>query len=200
MPLTAAQRYLAGTSTTVSSISVQASSEKTMSQLQADITNLLLDRHKISDPASADFQVINQADIVATASSVTNTFTLLLAAIASISLLVGGIGIMNMMLTTVTERTREIGLRKALGARRWDIIQQFLLEALMLTFLSGAIGIVAGWAASWGVTRFADITTHVSPTSVLLAFGVSAAIGIIFGLYPATRAAGLNPIEALRFE
>ena len=144
--------------------------------------------------------MINQADIVATASSVTNTFTLLLAAIASISLLVGGIGIMNMMLTTVTERTREIGLRKALGARRWDIIQQFLLEALMLTFLSGAIGIVAGWAASWGVTRFADITTHVSPTSVLLAFGVSAAIGIIFGLYPATRAAGLNPIEALRFE
>jgi putative ABC transport system permease protein len=123
-----------------------------------------------------------------------------LASIAGISLVVGGIGIMNMMLTTVTERTREIGLRKAIGARRRDISNQFLLEAITLTFLGGFIGIIFGWVASWLISSLSSMTTNVSWSSVLLAFGVSAAIGIVFGYYPARRAASLNPIEALRYE
>ncbi len=120
-----------------------------MTPIQNQVTALLLARHNISDPTQADFTVQNQADIVATASSVTGTFTILLASVAGISLLVGGIGIMNMMLTTVTERTREIGLRKAIGATRTDINTQFLIEAVMLTFLGGAIGVVGGWAAAY---------------------------------------------------
>jgi putative ABC transport system permease protein len=160
----------------------------------------LLSRHNISDATQADFSTLNQADIVATATSVTSTLTLLLGAIAGISLLVGGIGIMNMMLTTVTERTREIGLRKSLGAKRLDINMQFLAEAVTLTFIGGVIGVALGWAASLLVAKFASLATSVTWYSVLLAFGVSAAIGIIFGFYPARRAAKLNPIEALRYE
>src|SRR6185369_15989359 len=118
-------------------------------QVQNDITALLLDTHHISDPTAADFSTLNQADIVATASSVTNTFTILLAAVAGISLIVGGIGIMNMMLTTVTERTREIGLRKAIGAKKKDISIQFLVEAIMLTFIGGVIGVILGSAISF---------------------------------------------------
>ena len=129
-----------------------------------------------------------------------DTFTLFLAAIASISLLVGGIGIMNMMLTTVTERTKEIGLRKAIGAKRRDINLQFLAEAVILTFLGGAIGIILGWLICFAVTSTGIVRTQVSLSSVLLAFGVSAGIGIIFGYYPARRAAMLNPIDALRYE
>jgi len=144
--------------------------------------------------------VLNQQDIVQTASSVTDTMTILLASIAGISLIVGGIGIMNMMLTTVTERTREIGLRKAIGAKKRDISAQFLAEAVMLTFLGGFAGIVLGALAAFLVSRFAGVATKVSLLSIVLAFGVSAAIGIIFGFYPARRAAGLNPIEALRYE
>ena len=125
---------------------------------------------------------------------------MLLAAIAGISLLVGGIGIMNMMLTTVTERTREIGLRKAIGAKRNDISTQFLVESVMLTFIGGAAGVILGWCISLGVSATGLLKTSVSPFSVLLAFGVSAIIGIAFGYYPARRAAGLNPIEALRYE
>jgi ABC-type antimicrobial peptide transport system permease subunit len=125
---------------------------------------------------------------------------MLLAAIAGISLLVGGIGIMNMMLTSVTERTREIGLRKAIGAKTTEINQQFLAEAVMLTFIGGIIGIILGWLISLGVTKFAAINTSVSLSSVLLAFGVSAGIGIVFGYYPARQASKLDPIEALRYE
>jgi putative ABC transport system permease protein len=125
---------------------------------------------------------------------------MLLAAIAGISLIVGGIGIMNMMLTNVTERTREIGLRKAIGAKRNDISNQFLGEAIMLTFIGGGLGIVLGWLISAAVSKFANIATTVSLSSIVLAFGVSAAIGIIFGYYPARRASKLNPIEALRYE
>jgi putative ABC transport system permease protein len=124
----------------------------------------------------------------------------LLASIAGISLVVGGIGIMNMMLTTVTERTREIGLRKAIGADEKDINMQFLTESFLLTFIGGIMGIILGWLVSWGMTQFAGITTQVSLTSILLAFGVSAIIGIVFGYYPARRASKLNPIEALRYE
>jgi putative ABC transport system permease protein len=199
IPLKTAQQYLTG-SQYVSTISVEASSQEAMTQVQNDITDLLLQRHKIKDPANADFSIINQNDIVSTASSITGTFTLLLGAIAGISLLVGGIGIMNMMLTTVTERTREIGLRKAIGAKRADISRQFLIEAIALTGIGGLAGIVLGWGASLIVTATGLVTTQVTLSSVLLAVGVSGAIGIIFGYYPARRAAALNPIEALRYE
>ncbi len=199
VPLTTAQRFLEG-DTYVTQISVQVADAERMSAVQQQITELLLERHRISDPTLADFNVLNQADIVATASSVTNTFTLLLASIAGISLLVGGIGIMNMMLTTVTERTREIGLRKAIGAKKGDVSTQFLAESVMLTFIGGGVGIVLGWFLAWIATKFAGIAAAVTPYSVVLAFGVSAAIGIVFGYYPARRAASLNPIEALRYE
>ena len=199
IPFSSAQRFLTGNEY-LTSISVQASSEEAMQDIQNQISVLLLDRHNISDPQLADFSTLNQADIVATASSITSTFTILLGSVAGISLLVGGIGIMNMMLTTVTERTREIGLRKAIGAKRRDINMQFLSEAVMLTFIGGAVGIFFGWLISFSVSQFGGITTKISLSSVLLAFGVSAAIGIIFGYYPARRAASLNPIEALRYE
>lgn len=199
IPLTTAQKFLTGADY-ITTISVQAVNEKSMTQMQTDITNLLLERHKISDAAQADFSIMNQADVVSSASSVTGTLTLLLGAIAGISLIVGGIGIMNMMLTTVTERTKEIGLRKAIGAKKSDITVQFLSEAVALTFIGGIIGVALGWIVSTGVTRFASINTKISFPAVLIAFGVSAMIGIIFGYYPAWRAARLNPIEALRYE
>ena len=199
IPLTSAQRFLAG-SQYVTTISVQAQSADLMTSIQTQITDLLLARHKITDPAQTDFNVLNQADIVATASSITSTFTILLAAVAGISLLVGGIGIMNMMLTTVTERTREIGLRKAIGARNSDISMQFLVEAVMLTFIGGIIGVMLGISISYIITSLGILTTSVSLSSILLAFGVSALIGIVFGYYPARRAANLSPIDALRFE
>ncbi len=200
IPLTTYQLFLLGDSTHVTSLSISAVDATSMTQVQADITNILLERHKISLAANADFNVLNQADIVSAASSVTGTFTILLAAVAGISLIVGGIGIMNMMLTTVTERTREIGLRKAIGAKRADISIQFLTEAVVLTLIGGAIGVILGWLASYIVTTLGVLQTSISITSVLLAVGVSAAIGIIFGYYPARRASRLNPIEALRYE
>jgi putative ABC transport system permease protein len=199
VPISTAQHFLSGASY-VSTISVEASSADLMSTIQQQITDLLLNRHKIKDAALADFSIMNQTDIVSTMSSVTNTFTMLLASIAGISLIVGGIGIMNMMLTTVTERTREIGLRKAIGATRNDISSQFLTEAVMLTFLGGFIGVIFGWVLSIIVSKFMSMTTKISMSSVLLAFCVSVAIGLIFGYYPARRASKLNPIEALRFE
>lgn len=199
VPLSTAQQYLSG-SNRVSTINVQAIDQSLMTDMQAQITSLLLSRHNISDPTLADFSTLNQADIIASASSITNTLTLLLGSIAGISLIVGGIGIMNMMLTTVTERTREIGLRKAIGAKRHDINFQFLIEAVTLTFIGGFFGIIFGWLASLAVTRFGSINTQITPQSVLLAFGVSGAIGIIFGYYPARRASKLNPIDALRYE
>jgi putative ABC transport system permease protein len=199
IPLSTAQRYFSGDQY-VTTISVAAASSDVTAEVQGEITSLLLDRHHISDPTLADFSTLNQADIVATASSVTGTFTTLLAAVAGISLLVGGIGIMNMMLTTVTERTREIGLRKAIGAKKRDINLQFLIEAVMLTFIGGVVGVVLGWLISFAVTKLGILQAQVSFSSVLLAFGVSAFIGIVFGYYPAKRASDLNPIEALRFE
>jgi len=199
IPLETAQRYFSGNQY-VTSISVSALNSSVTSQVQADITTTILANHHISNPTSADFSTMNQADIIATASSVTGTFTMLLSAIAGISLLVGGIGIMNMMLTSVTERTREIGLRKAIGAKRRDVNTQFLVEAVMLTFIGGIIGVLLGWGVAVGVTYFGILQAQVSISSVLLAFGVSAFIGIVFGYYPAQRASKLNPIEALRYE
>jgi len=199
IPISTAARFLAGNDY-VSTITVQAKDAAGLSEVQQQVTDLLLLRHKISDPLLADFSTVNQADIVATASAVTGTFTILLAAIASISLLVGGIGIMNMMLTTVTERTREIGLRKAIGAKKSDVTKQFLAESIALTFVGGMIGIILGWLIAWLVSALMGISTSVSLSSVMLAFGVSAGIGVVFGYYPAKRAASLNPIEALRYE
>lgn len=199
IPYTTAQRYITG-NRYLSEIDISAIDSSATTQVQSDITNLLLERHKISDPTKADFSTLNQSDIIATASSVTSTFTILLGAVAGISLIVGGIGIMNMMLTTVTERTREIGLRKAIGAKKRDINIQFLIESVVLTFLGGVIGTILGWAISFIVTKLGILQTSVTISSVLLAFGVSAAIGIIFGYYPARRASNLNPIEALRYE
>lgn len=199
IPLATAQRFLTG-NTYVGSINVEGVDSKTLDQLSTDITDLLLQRHKITDSTKADFSIMNQADIVSSMSTITSTLTMLLASIAGISLLVGGIGIMNMMLTTVTERTREIGLRKAIGAQKSDITVQFLAEAVTLTFTGGIIGVALGWLAAYAVYKFAGIATSVSWLSVVLAFGVSAVIGIIFGYYPAWRAAQMNPIEALRYE
>ena len=199
VPVSTAEHYLSGNQY-LSEIDVTASGADTTATVQADITNLLLARHNITDPTLADFNTLNETDIASTASSVTSTFTALLAAVAGISLIVGGIGIMNMMLTTVTERTREIGLRKAIGAKRQDISIQFLIESVMLTFTGGFIGVVLGWSLAFGLNYFGILAAQVSLFSVLLAFGVSALIGIIFGYYPANRAAALNPIEALRYE
>ncbi len=199
IPISTAQRFLAG-GDYLTTISVKAQDADSMSLVQSEVTNVLLDRHHISDPAQADFNTLNQADIVATASSVTGTFTTLLSAVAGISLLVGGIGIMNMMLTTVTERTKEIGLRKAIGAKKKDISNQFLIEAIALTFIGGLIGVLLGSAFSLGINALGVLKTTVSISSIVLAFGVSAVIGIIFGYYPARRASNLNPIDALRYE
>ncbi|MDP3794102.1 MAG: ABC transporter permease [Candidatus Uhrbacteria bacterium] len=198
VPLTMMQRILAGVDY-LSTIAVSVEHKDLMPQVKDEATSVLAVKHRV-DPQNPDFSIVSQSDILGTLTAVTNTFTIFLASIAGISLLVGGIGIMNMMLTTVTERTREIGLRKAIGAKKRDITQQFLAEAVTLTFLGGAIGILLGWMISLAVSRFANIATNVSLSSVAMAFGVSAAIGIIFGYYPARRAASLNPIAALRYE
>jgi putative ABC transport system permease protein len=199
VPLTTAQKQLFGQNH-LSSIAIAAVSDKVMAQAQDEIGYFLLARHKIRDPSQADFMIMSQQDIINTASAMTGTFTSLLSGIAAISLLVGGIGIMNIMLVTVTERTREIGLRKALGAKKKDIIIQFLTEAIILTFAGGALGIILGVIASFIISRLIGTSFIISPSSILLAFAVSAAIGIIFGWYPARKASNMQPIEALRYE
>jgi len=199
IPLSTAQQFLIGDKY-VSSINVSAVNTDVMSTAQSEISELLLAQHGITDSTKADFTVLNQEDLIETASSVAETLTLLLGAVAGISLIVGGIGIMNMMLTTVTERTREIGLRKAIGAKRKDISTQFLAEALALTTTGGIIGVALGWLVSFIFSYFDIMSTSVSLFSVLLASGVSMCIGVGFGYYPARRAARLRPIDALRYE
>ena len=199
VPLSTAQKQLFG-SNYLSAISLEAKSSDVMVAAQDEVGYFLLARHHITDPAKADFSILSQADILSTASSATGTFTTLLSGVAAISLLVGGIGIMNIMLVTVTERTREIGLRKALGAQKHTIVTQFLVESIILTFTGGVLGIIIGIFASYLYSYFTNSLFVVSPNSVLLAFAVSAGIGILFGWYPARRAANLQPIEALRYE
>lgn len=199
IPLSTAQKQLMGISY-LNSIAVQAKSAEVMTQAQNDIGYFLLARHKIEEPASADFSILSQQDILNTVSATTGTFTTLLSGIAAISLLVGGIGIMNIMLVTVTERTREIGLKKALGAKKQTLTTQFLIESIILTFVGGGIGVLLGVAVSFAISTLTGSVFVVAPASILIAFIVSAAIGIIFGWYPARRAANLEPIEALRYE
>ncbi len=199
VPITTAQKFLVGRNY-ILTINVQAQSAEVMEEAKAEITDLLLQRHNISNPENADFSVLSQEDILSAATSMTETMTILLAAIAGISLIVGGIGIMNMMMTTVTERTREIGLRKAIGAKSSDITFQFLAEAVVLTFWGGGLGIVLGGILALGISTFGGMPTKLSLFSIILAFGVCALIGILFGYWPAQKAAKLNPIEALRYE
>jgi len=199
VPITTAQKSLFGT-TSLTSIAVQAKSEEVMVQAQDEVGYLLLERHRLSDPTQADFSIFSQNDILNTASSVTGTFTALLSGIAAISLVVGGIGIMNIMLVTVTERTREIGLRKALGAKKKNIITQFLIESIILTFAGGIIGMAIGILASIIISKVISLPFSISFGSIILAIGVSGAIGILFGWYPAKKASDLQPIEALRYE
>ncbi len=199
VPLTTAQKIIFG-ATNVSSISLEAKSEGVMTQAQDEVGYFLLARHRLNDPSAADFSILSQNDILNTASSVTGTFTALLSGIAAISLIVGGIGIMNIMLVTVTERTREIGLRKALGAKKKVITTQFLLESIILTGAGGILGMSIGIFASYIISRFINLPFTISPSSVVLAIGVSGIIGVLFGWYPAQKAAKLQPIEALRYE
>ncbi len=208
VPITTAQTRLVGanrfgSSSSVNTINVQVASAGQIDQVSSDITAVLDTRHHVLAGAE-DFSIQNEATILSTLSTVTNTLTLFLGGIAGISLLVGGIGVMNIMLVSVTERTREIGIRKALGARRTDILTQFIVESAALSLLGGIIGIALGWglAASLGKVQLgaSSITPLVGVDSMLLATVFSAAIGLFFGIYPAMRAASLAPIEALRYE
>jgi len=206
-PITTVWAYLSGArGKNISQIVISASSPSTVTQAETEITAILLQRHQISDPSLADFQLQSQQDILNQANSIATALTLVLGAIAGISLVVGGIGIMNIMLVTVTERTREIGIRKAIGARWRDVLMQFLIEAMFLSGLGGALGIALGAALALEAPRIPAIASSsfpppvVSVPSVLLAFGVSVGIGLFFGIYPANRAARLHPIEALRHE
>ncbi|MHB8073302.1 ABC transporter permease [Desulfosporosinus fructosivorans] len=198
-PITTVQARLIGKKT-VRSILVSASSEAEMQTAQDDITAALRKTHKIQEGKENNFRVQNQADMLATMTSVTQTLTMLLGGIAGISLLVGGIGIMNIMLVSVTERTREIGIRKAIGAKGSNILLQFLIEAVVLSALGGGIGIALGYGGSSLAGKALSMDTSISVTSVLVAFGFSAAIGIIFGVFPARKAAAMDPIDALRYE
>lgn len=199
IPLSTAQKIIFG-SNYLTSIAVEAKSADAMTDTQNEIGYFLLARHKISDAANADFTIFSQNDILNTVSQVTGTFTTLLGGIAAISLLVGGIGIMNIMLVTVTERTREIGLRKALGAKKKFIIIQFLTEAILLTAIGGFIGMLLGILISFVLTKVMNMPFTISPSAIFLSIGVSGGIGILFGWYPAKIASDLQPIEALRYE
>ncbi|MCS7055552.1 MAG: ABC transporter permease [Thermoflexales bacterium] len=184
----------------VSTIYLQATSDDARPQIQAIARDILRERHRLGPDDPDDFSIISQTELLNTFGAVTSVLTLFLGAIAAISLLVGGIGIMNIMLVSVTERTREIGLRKAIGATPSAILGQFLIEAVVLSLIGGLIGILLGVGIALGVTRFVEFDAIVRPDAVLLAVGFSVAVGLFFGIYPARRASRLNPIEALRFE
>nr|MBC7245486.1 ABC transporter permease [Chloroflexota bacterium] len=202
IPLSTAQLKFGGAGNrTLSSINVQAVSADKMDLAQAELTAILRASHGLTASQSNDFIIQNQAQIVEMVQETSQTFTVLLASIAAISLVVGGIGIMNIMLVSVTERTREIGIRKAVGAKRRDILTQFLVEAVILSLVGGIVGVLTGYGAARVVTPLLGGTRAlVTPGSVVMALSVSIAVGLFFGIYPASRAAALNPIEALRYE
>jgi putative ABC transport system permease protein len=199
IPYTNAMKKLLGI-TSIHEIDIQSSSSEMLSEVQDATTKLLRKRHRINEGQPEDFSIRNMADAISMASDFTNMFTFLLGGIASISLLVGGIGIMNIMLVTVTERTREIGVRKAIGAKERHILQQFLIESVCISGFGGIIGVGFGVGIAQLIVAMADFATVVELQSVLMALGFSAAVGIFFGYYPALRAARLDPIEALRYE
>jgi putative ABC transport system permease protein len=199
-PITAVRDTVAGGSS-ISQIVVQATGSSTVDSAQSEIETVLASTHtssSSSSDSSSSFRILNQASLLQTTNDTNHTFTVLLGAVAAISLLVGGIGVMNIMLVSVTERTREIGIRKAIGAQRSDIVGQFLAEAVLLSMLGGLAGVIAGLLISR--LKVVGVQPVVQPYSVLLAFGVAVAVGLFFGIYPANRAASLRPIEALRYE
>jgi putative ABC transport system permease protein len=199
MPLKLHQRRIGGT-TTISSIILSAQDGVSTAKVQSDVESLLRERRRIGIGREDDFSVNDMSQIAAAMTGTTVLLTGLLGAVAAVSLLVGGIGIMNIMLVSVTERTREIGIRLAIGALENQVLTQFLVEAVMLSIFGGVTGILTGLTLAYAVVSFLDVPFVVSPTIVLLAFAFSAAIGMIFGYFPARRAAQLNPIEALRHE
>ena len=186
--------------TSVAAITVRVRDGESMKSAEQEIRDLLRQRHKLQGYQEDDFWIRNLSEMLQAEEASSRVLTMLLAAIASVSLMVGGIGIMNIMLVSVTERTREIGLRMAVGARGRDIRTQFLVEAVTLSLTGGIVGIGIGLAASYGIAYFAEWRTLINPEAILLAFGFSAAVGVFFGFYPAQKAAQLNPIEALRYE
>jgi len=196
-PITVVQDTLTGYGP-LSAILVQAASRAQVSAAQSEVSQVLTAAHHLPAGSQPDFQVLDAASLVAASVAANRVFTILLGAVAAISLLVGGIGVMNIMLVTVTERTREIGIRKAIGAQRTDILSQFLVEAVLLAAVGGAVGVTAGIGGSH--FRVVGVQPVVEPLSVLLAFGVAVTVGLFFGIYPANRAASLPPIEALRHE
>jgi putative ABC transport system permease protein len=199
VPFNMARVRLFGASN-LNSISIQAESAEVLPQVTTDITNLLRQRHRLQPNQPNDFNIRNNNSLVETVTGVSQTMTWLLGGVAAVSLVVGGIGIMNIMLVSVTERTREIGIRMAIGARGSDILAQFLIEAVVLSMLGGVIGIVIGVAVAYGANTVAGWAISVPAWSIGLAFGFSAAVGIFFGIYPARKASRLDPIEALRYQ
>ena len=204
IPLSTAKKKVLGVSQanarSVGAISVRVREAAMMKEAEDQMRDLLRQRHRLQPYQDDDFWLRNLAEVLQSQEESSRVLTLLLAAIASVSLLVGGIGIMNIMLVSVTERTREIGLRMAVGARGRDILTQFLVEAVTLSLIGGVIGITCGIAGSYAIAHFAAWRTEVNPQAIVLAFGFAAGVGIFFGFYPARKAAGLNPIEALRYE
>jgi len=204
IPLTTAKRKVLGVSLanarTVNGISIKVGDNEDLKEVQQHIRDLVRQRHRLQPGQDDDFGIRSAAEMVQTKDEQAQLMTKLLMSIASVSLLVGGIGIMNIMLVSVTERTREIGLRMAVGARGRDILTQFLVEALTVALIGGSVGVVAGLGASFALAYFGEWRTVVSPPAILLAFTFSGLIGIFFGFYPARKAAGLNPIDALRYE
>jgi putative ABC transport system permease protein len=195
-PLSTTQELLTGVTSGLSQILIEAKSSKQVNAAEAEATSILTPTH--SSNGSATFRVLNQSSLLSTSASSNHVFTVLLAAVAAISLLVGGIGVMNIMLVTVTERTREIGIRKAIGARRSDVLAQFLTESVLLSVFGGLLGVAAGLVGS--EFKIVGVQPVVESYSVFLALGVGVAVGLFFGIYPANRAASLRPIEALRYE
>jgi putative ABC transport system permease protein len=202
VPLRTAQRKLLGSQhpDTIGAMMIQARSAETLKKAEEEVTALLNQRHRIGPSKEVDFSVRNLSEILAVSEQSSKVMSLLLGAVASISLVVGGIGIMNIMLVSVTERTREIGIRVAIGAKKRDILLQFLTEAVLLTSCGGIIGILLGIGGAMIIARLVGWPTLISPQTILIAFGFSAGVGVFFGFYPARKAASLNPIEALRYE